>query len=275
MDQTISLTPVGPADLSAAVARRLRRIAARIRVRVAGIRIGDPMTAAFAAIVLISAAFLAFPGLDPMVSALFHGPDGFALAGNPVLKALRKSSTLVLVATLVAVLTILVQRAIRTGRGGRARMRRMLFLLAGLALGPGLVVNALLKDNWGRARPIQTDLFGGDAGFTGFTGVWAISDGCRNNCSFVSGEASSSMWMVCAILMLTPPTWRRWVTTPVIVYAVALSANRIAFGGHYLSDVLLSWAVTGLVLAALYRLMVAGPVPARRPARFAGVAVAV
>jgi membrane-associated phospholipid phosphatase len=38
-----------------------------------------------------------------------------------------------------------------------------------------------------------------------------------------------------------------------LIYAAGLSANRIAFGGHFLSDVLLSWAVTALVLALLYR----------------------
>src|SRR3546814_2326107 len=30
--------------------------------------------------------------------------------------------------------------------------RRMLFLVLGFAIGPGLVVNVLLKPNWGRAR---------------------------------------------------------------------------------------------------------------------------
>jgi lipid A 4'-phosphatase len=271
MDQTISLAPAttgGGYDPAGAVVRRLRRIAAQARVRIrsraAGVRLDDPVTAALAAVGALSVWFLVFPGVDPMVSDLFHGTEGFVLAQDPILKALRKSSTLALAAALVAILTLLVQRAIGDDRGGRARTRRMLFLLAGLALGPGLAVNTILKQGWGRARPIQTDLFGGE---DAFSGVWRISDACQNNCSFVSGEASSSAWMVCAVVMLVPRRWRRRVVGPVVVYAVALSLNRIAFGGHYLSDVLLSWAITALVLAGLYRLMVARPARSRPTGR--------
>ena len=34
-----------------------------------------------------------------------------------------------------------------------------------------------------------------------------------------------------------------------------ISLNRVAFGGHFLSDILLSWALTGWVMLILYRLM--------------------
>jgi membrane-associated phospholipid phosphatase len=121
------------------------------------------------------------------------------------------------------------------------------------------VVNSWLKGSWGRARPIQTDLFGGDAAFSP---AWRVANGCEHNCSFVSGEASSAAWMVAA-LMLLPHRWRPWAAAPVITYAVALSLNRLAFGGHYLSDILLSWAITALVLAVLHRVMVACPIATR------------
>ena len=43
------------------------------------------------------------------------------------------------------------------------------------------------------------------------------------------------------------------------VIAAALSLNRIAFGRHFLSDVLIAWGLTLLVLAGLHRLIVERP----------------
>ena len=142
--------------------------------------------------------------------------------------------------------------------------RRALVLIAGLALGSGLIVNGLLKSLWGRARPIQIEAFGGDADFTR---AWQVSDQCLSNCSFVSGEGSSAAWMVAAVAVMSPPELRRWTLPLAIAYGAALSLNRIAFGGHFLSDILLSWALTGLVLTALYRVALACPRAARQTRR--------
>ena len=61
--------------------------------------------AAAAAIVGLSAAFVLFPGADLAVSDLFHrSQDGFFLAHEPALRALRKSSTLVTALMLLAAL---------------------------------------------------------------------------------------------------------------------------------------------------------------------------
>jgi lipid A 4'-phosphatase len=149
---------------------------------------------------------LSFPGVDIAVSEVFYrAGDGFFLSQEPVLKALRKSSTYVMGAILLAALAGVAMRIFRSGDRRTVCARRCGFLLIGLALGPGLVVNTWLKGSWGRARPIQTDLFGGEAAFTP---AWRLSEGCSHNCSFVSGEASSAAWMVAALVLL-PPEWRR------------------------------------------------------------------
>jgi membrane-associated PAP2 superfamily phosphatase len=139
-----------------------------------------------------------------------------------------------------------------------------MFAVAALALGPGLVVNLLFKSLWGRARPVQIDQFGGDAAFTP---AWVISDACQSNCSFVSGEGSSAAWIVGVLLVVTPARWRPAVLPLGLVYALALSMNRLAFGGHFLSDILLSWALTALVMAGVYRVTVAAPGLVRRARR--------
>jgi len=253
-------SPVGPM-----VKRWLRRTD-RARARLALLaatapRISDPMVLFLTAVIALSALFLAFPVIDLAVTDLFfRAGDGFAASQVPVLKAFRKTSDIVLGLLMLGLLGRLASALAHHGSDAFTVARRCCYLLVALALGPGLVVNGILKSQWGRPRPIAIDAFGGDAPYQP---VWRISDWCQNNCSFVSGEASSAVWFVAA-LVLVPARYRLAVGIPVVAYAVLLSANRIAFGGHFLSDVVLSWTISGLVFAALYRLMVSAPGVAQR-----------
>jgi membrane-associated phospholipid phosphatase len=95
-------------------------------------------------------------------------------------------------------------------------------------------------------------------GSSPYVPVWEISHLCGRNCSFVAGEPSAAAWLVGAALLL-PRRWRLPGMVIAGLYAVLISVNRIAFGGHFLSDVLLSFALTFLVMAVLHRLLVARP----------------
>ncbi len=127
-------------------------------------------------------------------------------------------------------------------------LRHPIFVLSTLILGPGLVVNTFFKNMWGRPRPRSTEIFGGDLPFVG---VWNPTNYCDSNCSFVSGEASSAIWLM-VLVFIAPKAWRLPLATGIGVLAFALSANRVAFGGHFLSDTLLSWGITMLVIIAIY-----------------------
>ncbi|MFP5393977.1 MAG: PAP2 family protein, partial [Gammaproteobacteria bacterium] len=48
----------------------------------------------------------------------------------------------------------------RWGRRWRRHRRALAYLLATLVLGPGLIVNTVLKDHWGRPRPVHLVQFG-------------------------------------------------------------------------------------------------------------------
>ena len=130
-----------------------------------------------------------------------------------------------------------------------------LFILSSLAIGPGIVANLIFKDNWGRPRPYMTDLFGGDLPFVG---IWRITGYCHTNCSFISGEGSSSVWLL-TLAVLFPLVWRSTAVKTLAVFAVLFSLNRIAFGGHYLSDVLMAWWINLAIVAALYRVIYVRP----------------
>lgn len=219
------------------------------------------VTVAFATgILTTSLVFWAFPALDLTVSRWFYSPgDGFTLSADPGLRLLRESASWALIVVVLIALSCLGREAFK-GPLAWSRVRTPLWLLSCLALGPGLLVNGLMKANWGRPRPIMIDVFGGDAAHQK---VWVVSDWCDRNCSFVSGEASSAAWLVAAALV-TPRAVRPAAAATAITYAGALSLNRIAFGGHFLSDVVLAWLLCGLTFAVLHRLMQAQPGYGRR-----------
>jgi membrane-associated phospholipid phosphatase len=73
---------------------------------------------------------------------------------------------------------------------------------------------------------------------------------CQSNCSFISGEAASAGWLLCVIPLL-PPKFRRMLAAPLIAISLATPALRVAFGGHYLSDVMLGWLLSPIVFLAL------------------------
>lgn len=224
-------------------------------------RLHDPIILCLVAVLGFSALFWALPVLDMASSELFYRAGaGFPLSQNLLLRAFRKSADLVLILLFIGLLGRLAWRVARHGLNALAGTRRSVFLLTALAVGPGLIVNGVLKSWWGRPRPVAVDIFGGEAPYQP---VWRISDWCQSNCSFVSGEASSAAWMVAAVVLI-PARLRPLLAPPVVIYALLLSLNRLAFGGHFLSDIVLSWTISGLVFAVLFRVMVSAPGVAQR-----------
>lgn len=132
--------------------------------------------------------------------------------------------------------------------------RAVLFLTLTLALGPGLLVNTVLKDNSHRPRPVQTVEFGGQHNFRPW---YRFDGGCVRNCSFVSGEASTGFWTL-APALLAPPAIRAPAIVASLVFGSSVASLRMAYGGHYLSDSLFSALITMLVVLLGHRLMYGG-----------------
>jgi membrane-associated phospholipid phosphatase len=129
--------------------------------------------------------------------------------------------------------------------------RAIAFLALSLALGPGLLVNVILKDNSHRPRPVQTQELGGTWEFR----PWYRFDGqCDRNCSFVSGEAASAFWTVGPALLAPAPV-RPVAVAAALAFGTATALLRMAFGGHYLSDTIFAGLFTILIVLGLYRLL--------------------
>lgn len=207
-----------------------------------------------------SALFVIFPALDIGFSALFYSGSRFPALRMPWPNLLRDFGRILVLLVCIALIASLLVKLVRPSRPMLIRGSSIGFLLGSLVLAPGLIVNGLLKNFWGRPRPMQIRLFGGEETFVM---AWQPSGACSLPCSsFVSGEASAAIWLT-GLAMLVRPAYRPALSIAIGVLVVVLSLNRIAFGGHFLSDVVIAWGITLLVLFGLHRVMVAGPQRAR------------
>jgi len=129
--------------------------------------------------------------------------------------------------------------------------RHALLMLLTLALGPGLLANTILKDKWGRPRPIEVTEFGGPLKFLPW---WDPRGPCPKNCSFVAGEPSGAFWTL-APAALTPPHWRALAYGAALAFGVAIGLVRAAGGGHFFSDVVFAGVFMFLVIWIMHGLL--------------------
>ena len=131
------------------------------------------------------------------------------------------------------------------------RGRAAVLLLLTLALGPGILANVVLKDHWGRIRPIDVAEFGGSGRFTPW---WDPRSACSANCSFIAGEPSGA-FSTLAPAALAPPQWRPLAYGAALVFGAEIGVLRMAAGAHFFTDVafagvfmfLVTWALHGLI----------------------------
>ena len=135
------------------------------------------------------------------------------------------------------------------------------FLLA-VALGPGLMANALLKEYSGRPRPSHVTEFRGQQTFVP---ALTRSDQCARNCSFVSGEVSiAATWLSPALMLAGRARMAGYALT---AFLVALAAFvRVAEGGHFLSDTVFAALLTALVCVVLHDRIARGAHVSGQPA---------
>jgi lipid A 4'-phosphatase len=175
------------------------------------------------------------PGIDLFVSGLFYDPrHGFTLAAWRPLTDFEGLVRWITLAMLAVILAAAVWLRLAGRKLWRLDRNALIFLLAALALGPGIAVNAVLKDHWGRARPYQIAEFGGTREFTAAP---LPADQCARNCSFVSGHAALGFSLVGFAFLLPAGRRRRIAFGAALGLGALVGLGRIAAGHHFLSDV--------------------------------------
>jgi membrane-associated PAP2 superfamily phosphatase len=215
---------------------------------------------ALALAVITGLLFGLFPQLDLAVSAPFHdyvdkSHNVFAWRiYRPVMLARNVGLWIGALLVAPAVVALIVKLALPRRKmlvSGRA----VVFLISTLVLAPGLLVNVVLKDHWGRPRPIDVMQFGGDEHFVPW---WSTNGDCRDNCSFVSGDVAGALWTV-APAALAPPPWRALAYAGALALGAGMAAIRIMAGAHFLSDVVFAGVFTFLIVWFMYALIYRWP----------------
>lgn len=204
------------------------------------------------ALAVVAEVFVAWPGIDLWVSrAVFVEGEGFWLQNTPVSyfvdKDFRRILTVVLILVIVAAIVAGIWRRPVLGFTGR----EYAYVILSLAIGAGLIVNEGYKSFSGRARPKDVVEFGGPLAFSP---AFVSGDQCRQNCSFVSGDAAMGFGFLA--FALVAGRRRRWAIPLALSFGTLWALQRIVQGKHFLSDVVVASLVSTLVVLVLYELVI-------------------
>lgn len=206
---------------------------------------------------VIGVVFGLYPELDLKLAALFFDPETrtFPLKLNGWASFARDAAMWIAWAFVLPSIVALVVKMIRPDRPLIVRGRTIIFLLVTMIMSAGILTNLTFKTYWGRPRPVVVTEFAGDQQFVPW---WDPRGGCARNCSFFSGEGATAFWTL-APAALAPPPWRPLAYAGAVVFGALTSALRMAFGGHFFTDVAIAGLVTFVVIWFMYALIYRWP----------------
>ncbi|MBU0631315.1 phosphatase PAP2 family protein [bacterium] len=206
----------------------------------------------WAAFILSSLIFIFFPQIDIFVSDLFYKQKGGFFTNGTWYEIMLYNSVKPVVFAAVAlpgliwIYNIFSKKNILHVNG-----KVIGYLLLVLAIGPGLIVNDIFKEHWGRARPAQTIMFGGDKEFTP---AFVLSD--QEGYSFSCGHAAGAFFLI-SLALLVRKNRMFWMGLA-FAYGIVISYIRIAAGGHFFSDTVVSFFIVYIISLMLYGIIFKG-----------------
>jgi len=201
---------------------------------------------ALALALVVGLVFGLYPELDLRLASWFYdeASRSFPLKSNVLAAIARDGAMVIAWAFALPAIVALIVKLVRPDRPLLMSGRAMVFLLVTLVLSAGVLTNLTFKSYWGRPRPVVVSQFNGDQAFVPW---WDPRGSCARNCSFFSGEGATAFWTY-APASLAPPPWRPAAYAAATVFGVTTSGLRMAFGGHFFTDVAIAGLVTFLVI---------------------------
>jgi lipid A 4'-phosphatase len=212
---------------------------------------------ALALTLVVGLLFGIYPELDLKLTALFYDPatKSFPLKGNAIAEIVRQAAMLISWGLAAPAIVAWLVKLARPDRPLMMSGRAVIFLLVTITLSAGVLTNLTFKSHWGRPRPVLVTQFNGPLQFVPW---WDPRGACPRNCSFFSGEGATAFWTY-APAALTPPPWRPLAYAAATLFGVTTSVLRMAFGGHFFTDVAIAGLVTFLMIWLAYAIIYRWP----------------
>ena len=200
--------------------------------------------------VAIALLLLAAAAAWPDVEIEFARRAILAGAHVPGLAGMRTAARIAPALLLAFCLVLLGARILRNDGDRRRIAGAAAMLVLTFAIGPGLLVNGILKAHFHRPRPVNTAEVAGEG--QPYRPFYRFDGACPRNCSFSSGETAAAFWTAAPALLAPPP-----LTAPAVAAALSfgalVGAMRMLAGAHFLSDVAFSALVMALMIAIAQR----------------------
>lgn len=180
------------------------------------------------------------PVIDLMTANYFYHSDTHQFVSNDIVYYFYTYGQLpAIFLALVAAMIFLFSYAISSWKQWRSPA---LVCLLTVILGAGVIVNAVLKDHWGRPRPKQVIEFGGIQQFRPYYSPNFFHQPEPSK-SFPCGHCSMGFAFFALAIIGQRLHDKRVFWTGIILaitLGIALSITRIVQGGHFVSDTLMS-----------------------------------
>ncbi|KAA0891398.1 phosphatase PAP2 family protein [Oryzomonas rubra] len=199
----------------------------------------------------VATAIIAATGADLVVSSHFYQSGGWPVGERFPWKLLYRLDRYPALA--IALFGLCAACYGNSKSSWRPWRRQGIFLVLLLALGPGVLVNAVFKDHWGRPRPREIVQFGGSKQFLH---PWQPGIDGQGR-SFPCGHGSAAFYLAAPFFIYRrtkPALAGRWLAGG-LVFGLLMSYARIAQGGHFLSDIIWAWGMVYLTALALSALL--------------------
>jgi lipid A 4'-phosphatase len=186
---------------------------------------------------VLAAIFVLFPDLDLQIAGYFYDNElGFQHKHNVLVQFLFHSIPVLTKVFALICFLYMTYIYIKYRNPKLILTSWAFFLFLSAIIGPGLTVNTVLKENFGRARPKHVQEFNGNKEFTP---AFVITDQCQRNCSFSSGHAAMGFYFT-AIAYIVSHLYFSRVYMLGIIFGSVVGLSRIIMGGHFASDVVIS-----------------------------------
>ena len=198
------------------------------------------------------AAFIDARALDLAISAKWHNHiQGWFGGRKPLANLIYDYGTLPALCLSIYALYSYIRSFFVTRL--QAHRKKFLYLVLVMIIGPGLVVNVGLKQQWGRPRPRDIQDFGGKYSYEA---PWQMDRSSPGN-SFPSGHASMGFYFFSLLFLVRNKSWKQSLWSGILAFAwgAIIGFVRIIQGGHFFTDVLWAAVILWLICALIYYVM--------------------